>query len=481
MRLMREEAEEKGWVGGEHDDVGLSFDSLTIRGQALLRNGTLLGYQVRSNFSVVETEFRDIVRKYSDFESESASTTLADNLVQTREHFVVYATALHPGNKLCFIAAAYNLCSIKSHNVDQILNDVTIGLYGFGWKVRTVCGDGATSNTTFFRSACDIPVRRFIPEAVLDQYGVDKDFKVAYSHPITDEPIFVVEDPPHAIKKGANSLRNRKMFFGCFAPINIEILKNIWLDIDEVEGGDFTNVSPETKFKLEHFDALNHEKMRVYLSAQLFSNTMVGMIDRVCKEPWKYPRSRRKLGNSSSGITGTLAPLREFCVKMNRFFDLCNSKDPARNNPFVKITPNNGASYAAEFLEIAAWFDQWKNSIPVTDSGKMIDEKMFLTREAYTSIKSACLGFACLIYYKTIERGHWLSLCKINQDVCEHHFANLRQMLGCHSDPTQAEAMRGKIASTAVRHRRVQGSNCSSKPQDTTKIPLAKKRRLSYS
>jgi hypothetical protein len=92
-----------------------------------------------------------------------------------------------------------------------------------------------------------------------------------------------------------------------------------------------------------------------------------------------------------------LAPVRRMCKEMNRWFDLCNSKDPEkRGNGIDKpvwVTTNNAEEIADEFLSTIKWLEEWKALLTVNGSFK---KEHFIPSETFDSMKRCCYGFACM-------------------------------------------------------------------------------------
>jgi hypothetical protein len=135
-----------------------------------------------------------------------------------------------------------------------------------------------------------------------------------------------------------------------------------------------------------------------------------------------------------------LSKVRELCEKMNRWFDLCNSKDPTKMNRDwrVKITPTNGAEIADEFLSILKFFKDWKDSL--TDTNGKLHKAYFVPLETYDSMQRCCYGFASIIYDQTLKKKRPIILLRLNQDRCENHFGHVRIACGHSRHPRQAHA-----------------------------------------
>ena len=95
--------------------------------------------------------------------------------------------------------------------------------------------------------------------------------------------------------------------------------------------------------------------MNVSRTAQTrLSGTMGAMIDRVCSDADLYPIKCLPKDYDRKSL---FAKLRQLVRIMNRWFDICNSRDP--KNPFALATKRTGPGYADELLEILAWFEAW--------------------------------------------------------------------------------------------------------------------------
>jgi hypothetical protein len=146
----------------------------------------------------------------------------------------------------------------------------------------------------------------------------------------------------------------------------------------------------------------------------------------------------------------------ELCEKMNHWFDLCTQKDKKRNNLFLKFGPNNGKQFAMEFFAILRWFTEWEtwmraNSPP----GKKFDEMRFIPKETFRSHKYVCYSFAALIHRGCIKWKLFVLPGKINQDMCKHHSATVRQSCMSHSGVNQAECMGAVKRSSMTRMKNV--------------------------
>ena len=108
------------------------------------------------------------------------------------------------------------------------------------------------------------------------------------------------------------------------------------------------SLKKDVKLTRSHFDENNRSlKMKTKFTAQTLSGTMVKCLDEVISgkiDLVKIPEANRPTA---------LSKIRQFCVHMNRWFDLCNSKDTTCQNDFrIWVKTSNGEALADEFLSI---------------------------------------------------------------------------------------------------------------------------------
>jgi len=234
------------------------------------------------------------------------------------------------------------------------------------------------------------------------------------------------------------------------------------------------------KLSERHFKGNNYDAMDVKRSAQVMSNTMVKAIDRVCDLPGEYPMEKCPPGFDR---TAMYSKVRQLCKHMNHFFDLCNSKNPDTNQAILVIGKHNAEKYAKEFLEVLGWFNEWKEWVKSLPGSYTENKKRFIPDETFSSLQSVCYGFAAAAYYLAKEKGNLLTFCRINQDVNEHHFGNVRAAAGSHNNPNQQECMAAVATSCVIRLYQVEKGNCSTllgtkRTMLPLKMALGKRRRM---
>ena len=156
---------------------------------------------------------------------------------------------------------------------------------------------------------------------------------------------------------------------------------------------------------------------------------------------------------------------------MNKWFDLCNSKEAGQDKDWKTwVSPPNAASIASEFLKILKWFQDWKESL-IEDNGTFHGEH-FVTDETYESMQRCCYGFASMIYDQVIKRKRTILLCRINQDCCEMHFGHCRAASGSTNHPTQYSADASARVSGLKRLKKQTNGNVTTEGRSRKKIKL---------
>ena len=206
------------------------------------------------------------------------------------------------------------------------------------------------------------------------------------------------------------------------------------------------------KFKAAHFDLTNWSKMRVSLAAQIFSRSMLQLID-----------DGRRLGFVSANLLGSWA---ELIANMDRLFDIFNTrrdKDQTRKQSRPIASPDD--PQIGELVGILRWFVDWRRGC-VACGAEPADCSHFLASAAWSDLKHMIVGTTALSCWFTC--GHAdreLVLRRVSQDIIENHFCNQRQAAGATSSVTAATAKAGTNSSVA--HRLFVGKSNAAGAPDT--------------
>jgi hypothetical protein len=120
--------------------------------------------------------------------------------------------------------------------------------------------------------------------------------------------------------------------------------------------------------------------MGVKQSAKYFSGTMDGMVAQVCKEPENHLLATCPAGTDPKK---RFSETRELIQKIDRFFNICNGKDPKK--PFAKASPKKGPGHAEELLNVLAWFSHWEKWLR-QQPGKC-QPGCYIVRETFRALK----------------------------------------------------------------------------------------------
>ena len=356
----------------------------------------------------------------------------------------------------------YNLPTIKASDVIAEVDEVIRALAHHGFNVRAIVSDSASCNQAFARCLTTIPAKQFISGDIVDggeeKRSLDGDFLIAYPHYLTGEPIFLIDDPPHVLKRVGSAMENKKLTWGMCAtedlqPMSMALLKDVYQTISKFNGP-FTLRSAK-KLSLDHFEGTNYSKMKVKRSAQVLSRTMAGLIREVTANPQKYPMQHSLAGVPPEKRAHFFARALELCEKMDRWFDICNSKDKKRKRGHDNtwINKDTASQYADELLDILRWIFEWKDAC--TDVSGNVCWDCFLTQETFESFNYTCLSFASMLHYLCGKRGNSIKLRAINQDVVEKHFGHARAFAGNTDNPVEKKL--GHDVTTANMMRDIHG------------------------
>jgi hypothetical protein len=435
----------EGW-----NDIGVEYDSMKISPGMVLTRRTeeknrLQGAILPENMDISTRLFDQFVFKVAEergvgpTSDEDPMESVADMLVLNTEHSVYYAVSMNPYCKMAFIAGMYNSSTLTSDKITYQMDDVTRALLVHGgMNKRSEVSDSAGCNEGYVNEWYDIPALEYIPAQVLAKHGLNGVCMVAYIFYGDGEPVFGFDDPPHVLKRVGNAMRNKDLQWGDGFPMTMGVLGDLYNAV--VMNEDAFSLKRYRKLSPSLFDKDMNRSMKMKVSpiAKVLSNTMVQVIDEVCNNESidfaHVPFQQRK---------ATLAPVQNLCRRMNRWFDLCNSKDPEKRGKKgrpVWVTRYNAVEIADEFLDTLKWLQDWRNAVTVNG---VLQKQHFLPDETYESLQRCCYGFASLIYYWVIGKGRMLLLSRVNQDIVENHFGHLRAAGGRCIKPNESSCNAG--------------------------------------
>ena len=209
---------------------------------------------------------------------------------------------------------------------------------------------------------------------------IDTKRQVAFPHPVTGDPVFLVTDPPHLVKTLANALdrtkkqsdnskQRRPMVKFVDGKARHLGLKVLW-DVRQRRnaGGSKAGVTTD-KFKKEDFFPTPSTRMRVANAARVLSGTSA-----------RYLREDRHEATNTGFI--------DYCSKINRYFDIANGKAGPVKAPESPLL--------AELDDVVQWFEDWETDLRTRR--EPLDEA-FVPKATFQGVQSIrALTWCCRFY-----------------------------------------------------------------------------------
>mmetsp|Transcript_61310 Transcript_61310/g.168244 ORF Transcript_61310/g.168244 Transcript_61310/m.168244 type:complete len:320 (-) Transcript_61310:76-1035(-) len=315
-------------------------------------------------------------------------------------------------------------------------------------------------------------------------------------HPIfgMDSPIFFLADMPHLIKKIRNQLETssgRSAARDCQFPtvdaadgrvhadsgrMNLRMLEHAWI----ASGGDSSTGSSSlcvsTKLTRAHFHPTSWSRMRVPLAVQVLSTSMIRFIDNLENDDMQLDADA-----ATSLRKQDLGALRALCENVDRMVDICNGRsekgvhhicttageidvEEQERNVYERSSWDH--EHLRELLQILGWFQSWKVSLaPNMAASEHMTPKerkaAFLPDQTWMDVQQLILGAVCgCQFYLRRYPDKVVTLRRLNQDICEHHFAHVREAAGSTDSVSAGSAMRATVAGAMVRANRHSKGNC---------------------
>ena len=466
---MKTKASERGFQPDSWDMCGvLSFDAMTITQKIAYnpRTGAIVGLaweRDQENLGVVRAEYIRAARRAAGDAAAAAGGSSVE-LELAKHYNVYYFNSLGKPN-FAFPVARYCMGVITSASLLDQFDEVTMQLALRGFRVAISVCDGAGENRSFMRASASVPASHFFTPAEVAKWaamGVNMEFRVASQS--LDKPgdmfTFFLSDFPHAIKKIANalemaskasSLRDLKIPAGFdlngapfFYPVNLKVLQNVWEKYNACEASGA--LQRERKLTYGHFVKNAFTRMRVYLSMQIFSTSMVNIIDASAKD------AAPAVGGLGAGVSYT--GVRTLCEKLNRLVDILNSTTEKNDIEFVKGPDHR---HLDELMDTLAWFCEWKSKLAASGLTEKEKKASFFPDECWADLQSLVLGFVCACKFYLAKYGASGALMiarRCSQDIVEHHFSHVR---ACRKSGSAVDAAQALAATGTAAARRANG------------------------
>ena len=403
-----------------------------------------------------EVEMKYYGRTQNDIQLEE----MDDAMDLTTEHSVYYATILDARYcesqplKRSFICGRYSTNGIHGYDLMKHMDAISEALARHGFLTAITVKDACSPNQSWKNKKLDTPASQFIPKEVLDKYRLDGNTLVAckldecYALEGKHDVLFsfITDDPVHVLKRVAGAMEDRVMCYGQPAenqPMRMIELKHV---VDAVTDSRHVGALSAGKVTRLQYKRNNYERQNVRGTARILSATNVRMIRMVQDDEYSehvdeqtgrtsrqkqftLPKTLPEIDNDLAQRKKFLQRLCELVEHMDKWFDICNSRDKSQKAGFDRrpVTPENGVKLAEELLGFIRWVEDWKiaNSI-----GGKVTWDTFLPRECYESLLSVSYTLVAMIYHFVVGKRMWIRFDDVNQDIVEHHFGHMRSKAG---------------------------------------------------
>jgi hypothetical protein len=349
---------------------------------------------------------------------------LEDQMGNLTEHFLVLkATTVDPEFKCSVTVARCNCASIEPVRLERTFRATITALQMHDVGVCLAVGDGAGENVTFFRNVCTHSIADYIDDetrSLFKKRGMEEFLKkkVAMKCPLSGEPIFIVEDMPHVVKRIVNALDRssksneaRNLQYGKGQYMNLRIIEQVW----ELTGGK-SNQLHCTKLTEAHFHKDNFSRMRVYLAVQVQSNSVLQLILKARDD------ERVKLPFHDAFYDHII----ELTRHVNNLVDIINGRSVEKGKMTAHFCPEKASQIQWSLIDILVWFETWKKH---NDELKM-EKNAFLADETWNGLIRMILGYIGLLGHYVKKSGMTIAPRKTLSDPCEHFFSKARGMGG---------------------------------------------------
>ena len=373
-----------------------------------------------------------------------------------------------------------------------LLRSITRELAVSGFSVISISCDGAAENRSVWKHLCDVAASQLVSESLLrtaaervvlaarvarkraagdddddewqaamedmeDMEQIEALVKAMAETMVgwrlkcgaEDRIIIFVPDTPHIIKKVANSLERRDAMELDGQPVKMQMLYDVFraTHFDATTGKYVVGMSALTE---AHFYKNSLLRTNVRLATQVLSNTMYELCTTVLAKVCPVLHAR---------LASVMPPTLWLVQTMNRLFDIMNSRLDKRNVHLIN-TPDH--ENVLELLTASAGVLRWKQQA-VAREGVSRPARWLAHGAGNDSVALglAVAAIAQMYACKTMR----VVLKRLDQDVCENHFANVRQM-GSKEGVDVNTTLRAEMMSSAVRMTKGAKTNSAGAPKD---------------
>ena len=453
----------------------ISTDSMVVR-DGLGWNphrGEITGFDTHGNAAgVIAGEFgaaskRLAVRAQSEVPLESLTNEAAKHYsVAIFTSFGSYMTEDGERRAIQLVASRHAMAVMRPEHIAADLNAAVQALEAHCFHVKCISLDGAGENEAATKKLCTRSLRDLVDRADLDLQRLnladaDLDLKIAWLHPITQEPIFFISDMGHVVKRIVNALESssdpnskRKMRYVVDEPevmayprtvcMNLSMLSDAFTaaereDQSSAVGGPFA-LRTNRKLGKGHFCKNAHSRMSVPLAVQVLSDSMRELIVVMLQ--------RDGTANLAREYKGML----ELVVRVNRLVDICNCRGYDVHPPALAInSPHH--PLLGELAETMTFFTKWRMDIDRCPDFATSPERenAKLSIETHTGLQRLILGIiGTALCFLPKTRSPWaFNPRRAQSDPCEHEFS-MNRFGSTGGNPTMQAAFRSTAARGAT-------------------------------
>ena len=338
------------------------------------------------------------------------------NVEELATHILVFL-AKSIVNPLSFSFASFATTGISSHQIMPIFWKAVCYLEQINLHVIAATADGASPNRRFFR------MHKFLQG---DSAVEDVIYRAKNIHAKNHRYIYFFADAPHLIKTARNCLSNsgsgratRYMWNSGFFLL--------WSHISQIYNEQLeSGLKFVPKLTNDHINLTPYSVMRVYLAAQVLSETVGNVLNQ--------------FGPPEASGTAN------FCLMMDKFFDCLNVRNTVehehKRKPFLKpytSVDDERFVWLDNFLD---YFHLWKESIEERpgDFTQNAKARMFISWQTFEGLQVTVHSLKGAIKFLLENGVNYVLSERFCQDDLENYFGRQRAIGRRKDNPTVRDA-----------------------------------------
>ena len=389
---------------------------------------------------------------------------------------MLYATSVSAGRGCRFPIARYLKPALNPVNQMGALFEVLQGTAQHGFTAVAIACDGAGENRGMqsdLLALTPITAQGLLTPVVRRKFDVAGQncppllellaMAVAFEHPVTGAPVFLVPDLMHVIKRWRNAMSSRNIEQhkdGVVLRAGLKMLQSVYEEVEALgAAGAMRGAAHMTtsKFSQGHFILDNWLKMRCKHAVQIFSESMRGLVLQHLKVP-KF-----------QAHAPMFSAILEVIEKFDRFIGIFNTRPESQHKPGKKtsapIRCSGTGTQIDEMIDILAFVVEWKAGMPGDCTGPRGNFAPGATCDDFVRLALVGVAMPCSFVGPRGGMpggsGRFLRLADLQQDFLEHHFGHLRNAAGSTQALNAGVALRANGASVVVHAPAIRRGNCS--------------------